>query len=400
MRSSALALLILFGCAAPLQDGGVDMAPGAAQRLLMAMRYGHAAVGEAVRPSEVRRAYHTDQLPSGPAKTGRVGDWVLDNGVVVVVVGAVDGSARSGLILDVARGPAREDGLDAFEARVMDRPVRYETLKTGYDETLGTAYVAVTATVDRSGEGLPVISVETRYDLAPGLDTVLVSTRLVVRTGGTLVEVDPAMTPTELFADRLLVRGTAQVTVDPRGPQLASLGSVAGYSLQSPGDGDLVQEPPGLIIPWSQLPAVGGELLHTRALSSLERPDSVSAELALARSLGEPSGEVEVRLVLGAEGARAPGDFVLRRAGGSDLAARGIPPCGVEAGYRARLPVGHWDLGFRGAAHASRESVAVEVKAERVTFVDVPVDTATEPYDPPVARSRCPGPAPEAALLE
>jgi hypothetical protein len=381
----AATLLALAGCAAPLQEGGVDVAPGAGARLLLAMRFGHAAVGEAVRPAEVRRAVFAQQLPVGPRSTGRLGDYVLDNGRVGVVVANVDGTARSGKLVDLARWGATGDELDALETRVLGKPVRYETLKTGYDAALGAAYVSVTATVETPAGARA--SVETRYDLAPGLDTVLVSTRVKLSVA------PPADADAEtdgkgrapLIEDRIALSGSRPALTDVRGPFVAALGESAGYALQPAADGELRGD--AMIVPASKTPAEGVDFLYSRTLTALERPDSLAAEVAYARTLGEPLGELEV--TVDSSSPARTGDLELVAKDDRRLVARAVPACGTPRAYRITVPVGDYGVSFRNAMVTS-ERARTRVASERVAFVEVATRASTEPYAAAAPEPRCP----------
>ncbi len=349
------------------------------------MRFGHAAVGEAVRPADVRRAVYAEQLPVGPKSTGRLGDYVLDNGLVGVVVANVDGTARSGKLVDLARWGEAGDELEGLETRVLGVPVRYETLKTGFDASLGAAYVSVTGSVITRGGARA--TVDTRYDLAPGLDTVLVSTRVKLLSAS--APADDAEPATEeavpLIQDRIAVAGARSPLADARGPFLAALGEGAGYALQPAADGELRGET--MVVPASKTPPVGVDFLYSRTLTALERPDSLAAEVAYARTLGEPLGELEVKL--DPRGAGASGDLELVSAGDRRLVARALPACGTPRAYRVRVPAGAYGVSFRNGAVASTTARA-DVASERVAFVEVATRPSTEPYVAPALDRRCP----------
>ena len=99
-----LSLLALApaSCAPPLQNGGVDVAAGAGDRLgiLCRFRRGEDArkdlcdPGEQrVEPARVRRIASAADTLRGPLAAGREGDLLLENAEIVVVIGAVGGGA-------------------------------------------------------------------------------------------------------------------------------------------------------------------------------------------------------------------------------------------------------------------------------------------------------------------
>jgi len=389
----AATLFFLASCAAPMQEGGVTVMPGAGARMLIAMRYGMAPVGEAVRPAEARRAVVAEQLPPGAAKSGKLGDYVLDNGIVGVVIGNVDGSGRSGKLIDFARWGGDGDDLVGLDIEVLGAPVRYQTIKTGYDPALAAAYVSVTGDLVTHAGGRA--SVETRYDLAPGLDAVLVSTRIkIVASEPASDESEPSPAPTPLLVERVGVLDGRSTLADTRGPFLAELGPFAGYALQPAADGELGKN--RVEVSRAKTPGVGGTFLYARTLTALERPDSLAAEVAYARTLGEPFGDLEVR-VGPAVDPRAPGDIELVASTGRHLTARAVPACGTPRGYRVRAPAGSYAIGWRGEALASSDGAHVDVASDRLTFVDVATRPSAEPYEAPPRLRRCPkddGPEP------
>jgi hypothetical protein len=111
-------------CAPPLQNGGVEVRSGAAERLGMVCRWRHGTTSgeglcaepqEQLAPSRVTRiAAPTDAL-AGPLAAGRVGDLLIENGEIAVVIdqlGRGSGFAESGgNIVDAADALTRRDEL-------------------------------------------------------------------------------------------------------------------------------------------------------------------------------------------------------------------------------------------------------------------------------------------------
>lgn len=398
-------VLWLCACSKPVQMGGVVLAPGAVERLRLAMRYGYQVEG-IPRPAEVRVAVGAEQIPGGEARSGRVGDWVLDNGVIVAVVARVDGSPRSGRLVDLVHGWEGLDDLRAFDTRVLGQPVRYEVASSGRDEALGSAYVVVSGEVDLSDAGGPIVAVETRYDVAPALDIVLISTRVRVTKAAALpdvgLEVDDdapderapeAWTPQHpTVEDRLRVRD-ATLHADLDLPQVAALGPSSGYALQPLDDATPSDAQRGMAFRGGDLAEKGDWVLYSRAVVSLERPDTLSAELAAARAYAEPLGVLEVRLIPNSRATRSLGrlDFLLDRPGKPRLTAKGIVSCGTEGLYRLSVPVGPYTLQLRGGLHDSREAVSVDVRPSSTTRVDVVAVAARQAY-PTQFTAPCPTP--------
>src|SRR5688572_11794911 len=102
-RLPLLGLLVSLavGCAAPQQSGEITILPGAAERLMLAMRMGYGGAGGAKPPARVARLTTLDERPAGAAARGKVGDWVLENATVTVVVSDVGGE-RGGQLVDFA----------------------------------------------------------------------------------------------------------------------------------------------------------------------------------------------------------------------------------------------------------------------------------------------------------
>src|SRR5262245_47746485 len=138
------------------------------------MRMGYLGIGDVKPPAQVRRALAREDLPVGPTAAGRLGDWLIENRSITVVVADVDRSPRGGHIVDMARAPARIDALGRVDTIVEGVAVRYTSVKSGTDDVTGTAYLQVTG----HPEGDPNLEVVTRYDVAPDLAGVLIHTSL------------------------------------------------------------------------------------------------------------------------------------------------------------------------------------------------------------------------------
>lgn len=389
-RSLLPALAFLLGCAAPTQEGMITVAPGASERAMTLLRFGFLSAGDSPGTAEVRRIAREELVPSGRAATGRMGDWLLENKDVVAVIGQIDGTSRGGRLVDVWRKPNGLDGLEDHETSVLGKHVIYDTLRTGFDDKTGAAYVEVSAVVDRSADGLPVVSVATRYDLAPGIDAILAHTQLKTIRGAT--EGNDAV---PLVVERLQAEGGAEASVDER--TTSTIGSAMGYlvhPLSSPAevgaDGTMAR----VSVPASETPAPDATLLFSRMIAPLERADTLSLAVARARLTGDRIGEVRVQLSQkGRPLTRlGVGDVVVRREDGSELVARGTLPCPPESAYVVRVPEGRYSFGFRGASHdAEPAGAAIHVGREGVIADRVSLDVvaARAPYTEPPRAWRC-----------
>ncbi len=359
-----LVFLVVIGpaCVSPEQHGGVVVQPGASERAMLLMRYGFLRLGDSEGSAEAMRIARDELLPHGRAATARIGDYMLENNALVAVVGEIDGTTRGGRLVDMWRKPAGLDGLDDHETFVFGRLVTYETLRTGFDVGTGAAYIEVSAVIDRSSEGLPVVSVATRYDLAPAIDAVLAHTQVKVIRG----EVDPGE-PRPLVAERLRALDAAEATVDDK--TATTIGEAQGYLLHpltAPAELGADSTMARVSVPASPPPHPGAAFLFSRLCAPPERPGALALAVALARIEGAEVGEVRVQLVGGGRQLTrlGVGDVVLRRPDGSEVVARGALPCPPESAYVVYAPEGTYALGFRGALHEAVPSRAVTVGGE------------------------------------
>lgn len=387
-RLLLLVALLVLGCAAPEQQGLITVAPGASERAMTLMRFGFLSAGDSPGTAEVRRLAREELVPSGRAATGQVGDWLLENKALVAVIGKIDGTTRGGRIVDAWRKPNGIDGLEDHETFVFGKLVVYDTLRSGFDDKTGAAYVEVSAVVDRSAEGLPVVSVATRYDLAPGIDAILAHSQIKTIRGAAAEGAPP------LITERLQADGPAEASVDDK--TTSTIGDAIGYLMhpltmpaEVGADGTMAR----VSVPASATPAPDATFLFSRMIAPLERPDTLALAVARARIEGERIGEVRVQLYeKGRPLARlGVGDVVVRRADGSEIVARGALPCPPESAYVVHVPEGTYSIGFRGASHDAAPVGAIQIGKEGVIADRVSLDvvSARSSYREPPRAWRC-----------
>jgi hypothetical protein len=189
-RRLALALLIITAasCAPPLQNGGVELHEGFAERLSAICRFRHEATGGALPcaapeerspPARTRRITGPSDALGGPLAIGRAGDLLLENNLVVVVIdqlGRGQGFAESGgNLVDAADAVTREDELGQVFTYLgaFPRQAVYASLTSGVDAR-GAAWVEARGH-ELYEERLQVV---TRYELAPGERALAITTTL------------------------------------------------------------------------------------------------------------------------------------------------------------------------------------------------------------------------------
>lgn len=363
-----------MACAAPAQEGSIVVLPGATERLIAAMHYGFQGVGEAKPAATVARITSTDELVLGAQANGKIGDWVLENGSLVVVIAAADGSPRSGALVDVARDPRRTDGLSRFETTVLGVPVRYTTLKSGTDDALGSAFVEVSGT---AGD----VVVSTRYDVAPDLDAVLVHTSFTRR--------GPAPEGALDVADRLVVTPSDRALCE--GAHCATFGAQSYVVKPLVEDGAVARDEHEGAVVVGLAPATipEGAYVYSRLVAPLERPDSLALAAALSAADGRQLGEVQIELSperWSKDRAVAAGTFHFApaKAGAAvDLALGGSLRAGDVV--TVKVPTGGWSVVFENDGYLTAEGAHVDVRPGKVASVFVPADRKPTPASLPLS---------------
>lgn len=341
-RAATLAAAVAVGGGAcgspPPRPPALDVPKSTLERI-HAMQVGPAPRATVAEITEASRVL------DGPAATGAIGDWVMQNGRVMVVIARPDGSARGGAVVDLGAADLGADELASMETLVGGEPVIYSTLETGTDGS-GGAFVDV---LGHAGE----LAVSTRYELRPGLDAVLIHTSFV-RPGTT-------GTRGEAAADRLLGQPGTEARCDPeQGKGQCELTSEErGYvlcALDLEGAMEHVEDGGAVVVGVDAAALRPGAQLYSRYLAVLDRADSLAVASSLAIARGHEVGEVELTLFpvpWGKGRVVEPGFFWLAPADG------GVPltletRAQLHPGDRviAKAPVGSWYVEFRNETYA------------------------------------------------
>jgi hypothetical protein len=380
VRALFLAVAVTAACAAPVQNGGVVVHPGAVERFLLAMRLGYGGAGEARPSARVRRVALEGDLPTGAAATARRGDWLLENELVTAIVGDL-GGPHAGQLVDVAPAPTRRDAFGGLTAQVAGGAIRYRSVKSGEDAATGSAWVQLSG----YAEARPELQVTTRYDLAADLSGVLVHTSITGPEG-------PLATP--LGVGDVAAFAASGGRIELGAHDAATIGGAAGYLLAPLGD------PPFLVSASATGEATVGvagarvevaprePYIYSRAVLVLERPDALALATTRAMATGQPVGEIELELVarLRAGESVDAGRIVFQRAG--DDAPLELETRASRPGDRRRitLPVGSYRVTFTGGAWQA-PSKRVSVGARVLTPVRLRAtrnDPAPAPASAPV----------------
>lgn len=369
--------LALSACGARSPYRSTIALPAASEARISAMHIGTAPEA----PATVSEITEASRVLDGAAATGEVGDYLLENGAVMVVIARPDGSPRAGTIVDLGRASTRTDALARMETLLAGEPIRYASLRTGTDPSTRAAFVEVV------GEAAG-LAATTRYELRPGLAAVLVHTSFTRPR-----EIDASAM--YAVADRIVGAPGARSRCDADlGPgQCEVMDERDGYVLDALVDEGALEESEhhgAAVVGVDPAAVPEGSYVYSRFLAPLDRPDSLAVATALAVARGEEVGEVEISLAP-VPWSRArivePGVFWFSRATSSEGAAVALKhPGQLHPGdhVTAQVPAGGWYVEFRNDAYAAtpREDARVEVsggsrakvkvtarRRERSTFV-------------------------------
>jgi hypothetical protein len=407
-------------CAPPLQNGGVEVRSGAAERLGMVCRWRHGTTSgeglcaepqEQLAPSRVTRiAAPTDAL-AGPLAAGRVGDLLIENGEIAVVIdqlGRGSGFAESGgNIVDAADALTRRDELGQMFTYfgVFPRQAVYDALDSGVDPK-GTAWI------EARGHELyeDHLRVVTRYELTPGQRALLIQTTLVNDKGAPIAALELGDVIQWGSSEKLAIGKEPGFTGDFAGPWIGAAGRSAGYAIL---DAD-PRATSGLVAKsgtaWSNLSfargvtlAPGAQITYARVLVVAPRGDSLGVATEVFYLQGGSPGGLEIALT-DAAGARITppegGRFFLGPVGVDPSRAAplwlGVTAETAKSGKNAaaEAPPGKYLVTFKGAGRHELAPIPVTIEAGQAAAIKLAVSDAgalhlvlREPRDGVVAPS-------------
>jgi len=403
-RRIFLALLIAgAACAPPLQNGGVEVRVGAAERLGVVCRFRHGgASGESLcgaseeqrAPARVKRIASPADALAGPLAAGRVGDLVIENGEIAVVIdqlGRGSGFAESGgNIVDAADATARRDELGQMFTYfgTFPRQAIYTALDSGVTAG-GAAWIEVRGH-ELYEERLRVV---TRYELAPGARALLIKTTLVNQKDAPIEGLDLGDAVQWGSSEKLAIGKEPGFRGDYTGPWIGAAGRSAAYAILGVDPGATT---PGLVAKngtaWSNFTFVRGVALapgatasYARALAVATRGDSLGAVTEVFFLQGGSPGGLTVALTdaAGARVAPPEGGRILLTPVGVDKSATaplwlGIGPDAAKAGANvaAEAPPGRYLVGFSGAGRHEIAAVPVTIEAGNEAAITLAVSDA------------------------
>lgn len=412
----ALLLALFAACTPPIQNGGVDVREGAASRLETLCRWRHGAVeGEnpcasseqRAAPARVRRiAAEADKL-SGPFAIGRTGDYLLENDEIAVVIdqlGRGSGFAESGgNIVDAADAQARRDELGQMFTSfgAPSRQAIYEAIASGVDPK-GTAWIEVRGHELHEEQ----LRVTTRYELAAGQRSLVISTELENKKGAPIDSLSLGDSIqwglAEKFAPGQALDFRGEVTAPYLGgagrqvaygivpaPHAPEPAPAAGFSSTSAATSSNLRFAQDVSL------APGQRAGYQRVLVVGPRGDSLGVVTEMFFLQGGAPGGVEVELVdpAGARLAPPEGGRILldpaapagQAAAGASLPGSAAPPLWIQIGSdmvkaganaAAELPPGRYLVGFEGAGRLAKAKVPVSIEPGKLAKISLAVSAA------------------------
>ena len=401
-----VAIAGLLACRPPLQNGGVEVRPGAAERLAAFCRWrrpdpaGPAFCAAKAPEAKGARAYRLGSekgLLAGPLAGFRAGDWALESGEIVVVVGdPARGEGDGGSILDAADARGRSDALGRLGVSFGgDRSPVYADARGGVTVE-GSAFVELHG-ADR---GDAALAVTTRYEVLPGARAVRVTTSLENRGAVPIGPID--------LGDRVAWGGARPVGVGPStallrsaaGPVVAAIAAEVAYAILPAPIVEAGDDLPGAARRGPAMVARGGasdlvfrggaaidpgeRATYARLLVVAVRGDELAIAAELDALAGGSPGAVEVRFADGAgrgaplpEGANVRFSPVGREVAADDLPlllrvarATAIAPDRVGG----EVPAGRYEVTLEGSAIRSKASAIVQVLPAEIAHVTVEIE--------------------------
>lgn len=390
-------------CTPPLQNGGVEVRAGAAARLGVVCRWRHGdpsgeslcgAPEQQLAPARVKRIAGPADALAGPLAAGRVGDLVIENGEIAVVIdqlGRGSGFAESGgNLLDAADATARRDELGQMFTYfgVFPRQAIYRALDSGVDAA-GTAWIEV------RGHELyeDRLRVVTRYELAPGARALLIKTTLVNENDAPITGLDLGDAVQWGSAEKLAIGKEPGFRGDYAGPWIGAAGSSAAYAIVGVDPGATAS---GLAsrngTAWSNFSFVrgvslapGAKVSYARALVVAPRGDSLGAVTEVFYLQGGSPGGLTVALTdaAGARVAPPEGGRISLTPVGVDKSATaplwiGIGHDAAKSGANAaaEAPPGRYLVGLEGAGRHEIAAMPVTIEAGRAAAITLAVTDA------------------------
>jgi hypothetical protein len=334
--------------------------------------------GAALAPGEVRAKVVecADELVPGPMAAGRIGDLVLENAHVRVVIrGLGDGyflhGTGGGAIVDAAP-VGGEDLLQEivtlaeFAAPVPDELVITEAGDDGPAEIVMRGPVAPVPLFDAVGLGeTPELILQQTYRLAPDDTAVEIHTRFFAAPDQT-DDVSASVRDLLLMGGRvsLFVPGEPEIQISTRGPFVASSGVSSSYGVAYGAD---------------ELPVL--ELLDLIFFKLAVGPTITTGSEGTQRWLvigdGSVASVTERAWQLRSEqlgtitGSTSPGASVeLTDSSGDPIT---VARADTDGAFRAVVPPGQYDLRARAAGHDDGPTVSTTVTADASVSADAPL---------------------------
>ena len=390
-------------CAPPIQNGGVEVRTGAAERLGMVCRWRHGdASGESLcgdpgqeqlAPARVKRIAGPKDTLAGPLAAGRVGDLLIENGEIAVVIdqlGRGSGFAESGgNIVDAADATTRRDELgQVFTCfGVFPRQAVYDALDSGVDAK-GGAWIEVRGH-ELYEERLRVV---TRYELAPGARALLIRTTLVNEKDTPITGLNLGDSLQWGAVEKLAIGKEPGFRGDYTGPWLGAAGASAAYAILNAdpsAPADLVTKSgtawSNAIFARDVTIAPGAKASYARAFVVAPRGDALGPATEVFYLRGGSPGALAATLVDAAGAPIAPpegGRLVLTPVGVDkstvsplwlavrrDAAASGAAAAG-------EVPPGRYLVGFSGAGRHEITPVPVTIEAGGTSAIKLTVSDA------------------------
>jgi hypothetical protein len=389
-------------CAPPIQNGGVEVREGAAERLGVVCRWRRGSASgeglcadpaEQIAVARVKRIAVPGDALRGPLAAGRIGDLVIENGEIAVVIdqlGRGSGFAESGgNILDAGDATARRDELGQIFTYfgAFPRQAVYDALDSGADAK-GTAWI------EARGHELyeDHLRVTTRYELAPGQRALTIHTTLVNEKDTPIPGLELGDVVQWGSAEKLAIGKEPGFVGDYAGPWIGAAGRSAAYALLDANPATAAGLTAKNGTAWSNISFVrgvtlapGAHIAYARVLVVAPRGDSLGAATEVFFLQGGAPGGLEIALT-DAAGARITppegGRFSLAKAGVDAAEALplwlGVSPETAKSGANAaaEAPPGRYLVTFSGAGRHEIAAVPITITPGNVAAIKLPVSDA------------------------